>query len=59
MLACALLTAHRARAQENPARPLLAILGGAKVTDKIQLINNLIDRADEVRRCCCGALAAE
>jgi phosphoglycerate kinase len=33
---------------ENPQRPLLAILGGAKVADKIQLINNLLDKADEL-----------
>ncbi len=33
---------------ENPKRPLLAILGGAKIADKIPLINNLIDKADEI-----------
>jgi len=33
---------------ENPKRPLLAILGGAKVADKIQLINNLLDKADTI-----------
>ncbi len=33
---------------EEPKRPLLAILGGAKVADKIQLINNLLDRANEI-----------
>jgi phosphoglycerate kinase len=32
----------------NPRRPLLAILGGAKVADKIPLIRNLIDKADEI-----------
>lgn len=32
----------------NPPRPFLAILGGAKVADKIQLINNLLDNADEI-----------
>ncbi len=32
----------------NPKRPLLAILGGAKVADKIPLISNLLDKADEV-----------
>ena len=31
-----------------PKRPLLAILGGAKVADKIQLIENLLDKADEI-----------
>ncbi len=33
---------------ESPKRPLLAILGGAKVADKIQLINNLLDKANEL-----------
>jgi phosphoglycerate kinase len=33
---------------DNPARPLLAILGGAKIADKIPLINNLLDKADEL-----------
>lgn len=33
---------------ETPAKPLLAILGGAKVTDKIKLINNLLDKVDEM-----------
>ena len=32
----------------NPPRPFLAILGGAKVADKIQLINNLLGKADEI-----------
>jgi phosphoglycerate kinase len=33
---------------ENPKRPVLAILGGAKVADKIPLIRNLLDKADEL-----------
>jgi phosphoglycerate kinase len=33
---------------EHPMRPLLAILGGAKIADKIPLINNLLERADEI-----------
>ena len=31
-----------------PKRPLLAILGGAKIADKIPLIENLIEKADEI-----------
>ncbi|MBN3303414.1 PGK1 kinase, partial [Amia calva] len=37
-----------AKALENPERPFLAILGGAKVKDKIQLINNMLDKVDEM-----------
>jgi phosphoglycerate kinase len=33
---------------DNPARPLLAILGGAKIADKIPLINNLLNTADKI-----------
>jgi phosphoglycerate kinase len=32
----------------SPRRPLLAIMGGAKIADKIPLIRNLIDKADEI-----------
>jgi len=35
-----------AQALENPKRPFLAILGGAKVTDKIQLIDNLLGKVN-------------
>ncbi|XP_020820187.1 LOW QUALITY PROTEIN: phosphoglycerate kinase 1 [Phascolarctos cinereus] len=37
-----------AKALESPERPFLAILGGAKVADKIQLINNMLDRVNEM-----------
>ncbi len=33
---------------ETPQRPVLAILGGAKIADKIPLIKNLIEKADEI-----------
>jgi len=33
---------------DNPKRPFLAILGGAKIADKIPLIKNLIEKADEI-----------
>jgi len=33
-----------AKALEHPDRPFLAILGGAKVSDKIQLIDNMLDK---------------
>lgn len=37
-----------AKALENPDRPFLAMLGGAKVSDKILLIENLLDKVDEM-----------
>ena len=36
------------KALDNPKRPFLAILGGAKVADKIQLIENMLDKVDEM-----------
>merc|ERR1719464_369134 len=35
-----------AKVLDNPARPLTAILGGAKVSDKIQLIKNMLDKVN-------------
>jgi phosphoglycerate kinase len=36
------------KALDAPARPFTAILGGAKVADKIQLILNLLEKVDEM-----------
>ena len=38
----------RFSAIESPEHPFLAILGGAKVADKIQLIENMLDKVDEM-----------
>ncbi len=37
-----------AKVVDQPARPLLAILGGAKIADKIPLIKNLLEKADKL-----------
>jgi phosphoglycerate kinase len=37
-----------AKVLDSPAKPVLAILGGAKVSDKIQLIMNMIDKVDKI-----------
>lgn len=44
-----------AKALENPQRPFLAILGGSKVSDKIQLIDNLLSKVDSL--IICGGMA--
>ncbi len=35
-------------AVEDPKRPFIAVLGGAKVSDKIQLISTLLDKVDRI-----------
>ncbi|MCJ1314201.1 phosphoglycerate kinase [Agyrium rufum] len=44
-----------AQALESPQRPFLAILGGAKVSDKIQLIDNLLGKVNSL--IVCGGMA--
>ncbi|KAL8738086.1 MAG: hypothetical protein Q9181_001072 [Wetmoreana brouardii] len=44
-----------AQALEKPQRPFLAILGGAKVSDKIQLIDNLLTKVNSL--VICGGMA--
>jgi len=40
---------------DSPQKPLVAIVGGAKISDKIKLIENLIDKADGI--IICGGMA--
>jgi phosphoglycerate kinase len=44
-----------AKALEEPQRPFLAILGGAKISDKIQLIENLLGKVNSL--IICGGMA--
>ena len=44
-----------AQALEKPQRPFLAILGGAKISDKIQLIDNLLSKVNSL--IICGGMA--
>ena len=43
------------KAIDNPKHPYVAILGGAKVSDKIKVINNLLHKVDKI--IICGGMA--
>ena len=47
-----------AKAVEHPERPFLAILGGAKVADKIQLIENMLDKVSQLESVLSGELTS-
>jgi phosphoglycerate kinase len=40
--------AHLGRVLENPDRPFVALLGGAKVSDKLEVIENLLGKVDRL-----------
>ncbi len=39
---------HVTAALENPNRPVLAVVGGAKVSTKIELLKNLVKKVDRL-----------
>ena len=39
---------HLGKALNEPDKPFVAIIGGAKVSDKIQVIESLMDKADAI-----------
>jgi 3-phosphoglycerate kinase len=39
---------HLSRATQNPPRPYIVILGGAKISDKITIIENLLGKCDKL-----------
>ncbi len=39
---------YLSRATQNPERPYVAILGGVKISDKISVIENLLDKCDKL-----------